>query len=66
MSTQQIGLLLLVAGAVFLLGSRWLPWLGNLPGDFVYRGQNVQVIFPLGTCLLLSLVLTVIMKLFGK
>jgi hypothetical protein len=42
---------------VMLLGRLGLP-LGKLPGDFTYKGKNVTVFAPLGTCLLVSLVLT--------
>jgi hypothetical protein len=37
--------------------------LGNLPGDLVYRGDNVQVYVPLGTMIVLSLVLTLLLNL---
>jgi hypothetical protein len=52
------GLALVAVGLlVMLLGRLGLP-LGKLPGDFTYKGKNVTVFAPLGTCLLVSLVLT--------
>ena len=55
-----VGVLLVVAGAVLLLGAK-LPFrLGRLPGDIVYRGRNTTFYFPIVTCLLLSLGLTLI------
>lgn len=55
-----LGLLLVVIGAVLLLASRFGLPLGRLPGDFSYRGRNVSVFFPLGTSILISVVLSVI------
>jgi hypothetical protein len=57
--------LLLVGGAVFLLGKLGLP-LGRLPGDIRIEGQNGSFYFPLATSILLSLVLTVLLNLFGR
>jgi hypothetical protein len=34
--------------------------LGRLPGDFAYRGKNFSVFFPLGTSILISVVLSVL------
>ena len=48
-----IGVVLLVAGKV--------PWLGRLPGDFLFRGKHFTFYFPLMTSLIVSVVLTVIL-----
>lgn len=65
-----IGLTLLVAGAIILVAVRYFPWLGNLPGDIRYESKNVKFYFPLATMLLLSLiasiVLNIVLRLFGK
>ena len=68
----DIGRLLIIAGAVlfivgafFALGGR-LPFLGRLPGDISFKSGNVQVYFPLVTCLLLSAVLTLVLNLFFR
>lgn len=61
-----LGAVLIVVGLLFTLGER-LPFrLGRLPGDIVVRGKNTAFYFPLATCLLLSLVLTLIFSLFGR
>jgi hypothetical protein len=53
-----LGFILLVAGAaVLLLGKIGVP-LGRLPGDISYRSKNVRVYFPLGTSILLSVLLS--------
>jgi Protein of unknown function (DUF2905) len=61
-----LGFLLLVAGALLLiLGKIGLP-LGRLPGDISYRGKNMSVYFPLGTSILLSIVLSLIFYLISR
>ena len=59
------GLVLVAVGVVLLLAPK-LPWLGRLPGDFTYRRGNFTFYFPLGTCILLSVILTLILYLFRK
>jgi hypothetical protein len=54
------GILLVVAGLLVLgLERTGLP-LGRLPGDLAYRGKNFQVFAPLGTSLLLSILLSLL------
>ena len=61
------GLSLVALGAiVWVAGRLGLPELGQLPGDFVYRGQKVTLYFPLGTCVLVSAVITLLAMLFGR
>ncbi|HTV82538.1 MAG TPA: DUF2905 domain-containing protein [Acidobacteriaceae bacterium] len=61
-----LGLLLLVAGAmVLLLGRVGLP-LGRLPGDFSWRGKHTTVYFPLATCILISVALSVMFWILGR
>jgi Protein of unknown function (DUF2905) len=61
-----VGLVLLVAGGLLLLlGRTGLP-LGRLPGDISYRGKNVSFYFPLGTSILLSVVLSLIFYLLSR
>ncbi|MGW8160919.1 MAG: DUF2905 domain-containing protein [Desulfobulbales bacterium] len=61
---------LLVAGGLFLLLMDKIPWLGQLPGDIHYRGKNFSFHFPLMTCIIISILLTIIiniiMRFFGK
>jgi hypothetical protein len=52
-----VGLLLLALGAAGLK----LPF-GRLPGDFAWRRGNSRVSFPLGTSLLVSVVLTIVLN----
>jgi hypothetical protein len=60
-----IGVLLVIVGAVLVLAPK-IPWLGKLPGDISFKRGNVSFYFPLGTCILISIILTLIMYLFRK
>jgi len=61
-----LGLLLLVAGGLLLLlGRTGLP-LGRLPGDISYRGKNMSVYFPLGTSILVSVLLSLVFYLLSR
>jgi hypothetical protein len=70
---SDLGKLLVVAGvvaivtgiALMLLGRANIP-LGRLPGDIVYRGKNTTFYFPLATSILLSVVFSVVLYLFGR
>jgi hypothetical protein len=56
-----IGVILVLAGLLVTLGAR-LPFrIGRLPGDIVIRGRHSVFYFPLMTCLVLSLVLSLVM-----
>ena len=59
------GVFLIAAGLlVIVLNRSGLP-LGRLPGDLSWRGKNVSVFAPLGTSLLLSVVLSLLLFLFN-
>jgi len=60
------GLLLVVAGVLVLGLSKLNLPLGRLPGDVVWRRRGTVVYFPWVTCLVVSVVLTVILWLFGR
>ena len=60
-----LGVFLVAVGAVLVLGAR-LPFrLGRLPGDIAYQGRNTTFYFPIVTCLVLSVLLTLILWLVG-
>ncbi len=60
-----VGVILVILGAVFLLAPK-LPWLGRLPGDISFKRGNFSFYFPLGTCILISIILTLIMYLWRR
>ncbi|MFY9936216.1 MAG: DUF2905 domain-containing protein [Silvibacterium sp.] len=62
----KLGLILILAGGlVYLLGRLGIS-LGSMPGDLTWRRRNFTVFFPLGTSILLSILLTLIFYLFSR
>lgn len=59
------GAILLIIGILIVLGPR-IPFLGKLPGDFSWKGRNWSIYFPLGTSILLSILLSLLLYLFRK
>lgn len=61
-----IGIVCVLLGAAFLLAGRIGLPLGRLPGDISYRGKNFTVFAPLGTSILVSLLLSGILYLISR
>lgn len=61
-----LGILLIVVGLLVTVGERLPLRLGRLPGDIAIRGKNGSFYFPIVTCLLISLVLSLLMWLFNR
>lgn len=59
------GVVLAAVGAILLLGSRLPLRLGRLPGDIAIQGRRGSFYFPVVTCLLLSVVMTIVMWLLA-
>jgi hypothetical protein len=60
-----LGAVILVVGALLAFGPR-IPWLGKLPGDFSFGGDSWKVYVPLGTSLLISVILTLAFWIFFR
>lgn len=60
-----IGVVLVVVGLALLLVPK-IPGLGRLPGDIVIKRENFTFYFPLGTSILLSIILSLIFWLFRQ
>jgi hypothetical protein len=56
-----IGVLLIVAGLAVTFGGRLPIRLGRLPGDIAIHGKNSSFYFPLTTCILLSVLISLVM-----
>ena len=62
-----IGVAFAAAGLLVMLAAKLgLPRLGRLPGDIVYRGKNTTVYIPIVTCVVLSVLLTIVFSLFNR
>ena len=59
-----IGVILMGAGLLWLASSRL--GLGRLPGDIVIERENFRVYLPLGTCLLISVLLSAVFWIIGR
>lgn len=57
------GAILIVIGLLWQIGGRFSP-LGRLPGDIVVEKENVRFYFPVVTCIVISIVLSLATYLF--
>ncbi|HEY8528525.1 MAG TPA: DUF2905 domain-containing protein [Paenibacillaceae bacterium] len=57
------GIVLIVVGLLWMAGGRFLN-LGRLPGDIVVEKENFKFYFPIVTCILISVVLSLAFSLF--
>ena len=60
-----IGLMIAVIGAIITFAGK-LPWLGKLPGDIYIKRENFSFYFPLGTCIIISVIISFILWLFRR
>jgi DUF2905 family protein len=60
-----VGLLIALVGVVLLLAGR-VPWLGRLPGDIYIQRGNWSFYSPVVTSLVVSVLLTLLLWLFGR
>ncbi len=69
---QDLGKVLVGVGVVIALAGLWLwsgrgfGWLGRLPGDISYQKGGFGFYFPLTTCIVLSLILTLLAWFFRR
>lgn len=60
-----LGIILSIMGLIFIFGSK-VPGLGRLPGDIFIKKENVTFFFPIVTCILISIIVTLILSLFRR
>ena len=60
-----LGVIIVVVGLVFVTGGR-VPILGHLPGDIVIQRDNVTIFIPLGSMLLVSVVVSIVLGLLNR
>jgi hypothetical protein len=61
-----VGLVAVVAGLVLQFAPQAFSWFGKLPGDIRYEKGNFKFFFPLTTMILLSVGISLLLKLFGR
>ena len=60
-----LGIFIVVIGFLLLIGDK-IPWVGKLPGDIMIKKEKFSFYFPLTTCLIISIILTLLFTLFRK
>jgi len=69
---MQIGKALIILGLILVAIGLWLtfagrmPYFGKLPGDFRIEKENFSFYFPLASCLLISLLISLLLWLFRR
>jgi hypothetical protein len=63
---MEIGRLLVAVGVALVVIGGLVMLLGRLPGDILYHGKNTTFYFPLGTSILISVVLSIVLFLIGR
>jgi FtsH-binding integral membrane protein len=68
---QQLGKYIVITGIIFVIvgliiyfSGNKLNWIGHLPGDIRIEKENFKFYFPITTMIIISLILTLIIKLF--
>jgi len=61
-----IGIVIVIIGIILNFSDK-LPFeFGKLPGDIVYKKENSSFYFPITTSIIISIVLSILLYLFGK
>jgi len=60
-----MGILLVIIGLVVTLMGR-IPWLGRLPGDIAIQRGRFTFYFPLTTCILISVIVSLVLYFFRR
>lgn len=60
------GIFLMVLGGIWIWARPLLAWIGHLPGDIRIERENFKFYFPWVTCLVLSVAVTLLIKLLSK
>ncbi|MFB7138676.1 DUF2905 domain-containing protein [Gottfriedia sp. NPDC056225] len=57
---------LITLGVILLLVGLFMKFVGKLPGDIFIKKGNVSFYFPIVTCIIISVLLSLIFSFFGK
>ena len=60
------GIFLVVIGLLWHYSPGLFAWIGNLPGDIKYKTENTSFYFPITTMIVISVVLSLLLRIFGK
>jgi hypothetical protein len=60
-----VGIIFIIMGIAFLFGDK-IPFLGRLPGDISIQKERFSFYFPITTCIIISIVLSILFVIFRK
>jgi formate hydrogenlyase subunit 3/multisubunit Na+/H+ antiporter MnhD subunit len=60
-----LGIVIIVLGVLFTFGGK-IPWLGHLPGDLHLERGRFSFYFPITTCIVISVVISLVLYLFRR
>jgi uncharacterized membrane protein YjjP (DUF1212 family) len=56
----------MIIGGLLLIVGFFMQFIGKLPGDIVFKKGNTTVFFPIVTCIVISIVLSLVFSFFGR
>ena len=60
-----LGIVIIALGVLFIFGGK-IPWLGHLPGDLHLHRGRFSFYFPITTCIVISVLISLVLYLFRK
>ena len=60
-----LGIVIIALGALFTFGGK-IPWLGHLPGDIYIQRDRFNFYFPIATCIVISILISVVLYFFRR
>ncbi len=60
-----LGIIFIILGILIYNGINFL-WLGHLPGDINIKRDNIHFIFPITTCLIISLIFSIVIFIISR
>ncbi|SFP93899.1 DUF2905 domain-containing protein [Salibacterium halotolerans] len=60
-----LGIVLVLTGLIWQVGGKYIP-LGRLPGDIIIKNENTSFYFPIVTCIVVSIILSLVFYIIGR
>jgi len=60
-----VGIALILVGLLMTIGND-IPWIGKLPGDIIIKKDHFSFYFPLTSCIIVSVILTLLLYIFRR
>jgi hypothetical protein len=60
-----LGIVIIALGLLFTFGGK-IPWLGHLPGDIHLQRGRFSFYFPITTCIVISILISLVLYLFRR